>query len=42
VAACFTPLHSTLLHSTQLVMYGLDATARQWKPTPWSSLRTVL
>ena len=25
-----------------LLMYGLDADARPWKPIPWSSLRTVL
>ena len=34
----FHILHRCALH---LVMYGLAAAARPWKPIPWSSLRSV-
>ena len=34
--------HCIQCFALHLLMYGLDAAARPWKPIPWSSLRTVL
>ena len=34
--------HCIRCFALHLLMYGLDAAARPWKPIPWSSLRTVL
>ena len=34
--------HCIRRFALHLLMYGLDAAARPWKPIPWSSLRTVL